>query len=292
MKRLLITGASGFLGWNICHTAPERWDVFGTVFSHNVKIPNVQIVKIDLSNLQEIKRLFQDARPHAVIHTAAASDPDFCQDNRTASHKINVDAPIAIAGVCSDYEIPYVFTSTDLVFDGLNPPYREVDPVCPVNVYGEQKVLAEQGVLESYPMAVICRLPLMFGLSGPVATSFIQPMIKALKGGQELHLFVDEFRTPLSARTAISGLFMSLDKVSGLIHLGGPERISRYDFGTLMAKILKIENARLIPCKHKDIETAAPRPQDISLDSTKALALGFRPLPLANELQEICKTLQ
>ena len=259
------------------------------VFSHDVKIPNVQIVKIDLRNLQEIKRLFQDARPHAVIHTAAASDPDFCQDNRTASHKINVDVPIAIAGVCSDYEIPYVFTSTDLVFDGLNPPYREIDPVCPVNVYGEQKVLAEQGVLESYPMAAICRLPLMFGLSGPVATSFIQPMIKALKGGQELRLFVDEFRTPLSARTAISGLFMSLDKVSGLIHLGGPERISRYDFGTLMAKILKTENARLIPCKHKDIETAAPRPQDVSLDSTKALASGFRPLALANELQEILR---
>lgn len=291
MKRLFITGASGFLGWNICHVAQESWDVFGTGFSHDVKIPNVNIAKVDLRDFKEIKRIFNDVRPHAVIHTAALSNPDFCQENQIESHKINVDAPINIAGLCSDYGIPYVFTSTDLVFDGLKPPYREIDPVCPVNVYGEQKVLAEEGVLKSYPVATICRLPLMFGLSGPVATSFIQPMIKAMEEGQELHLFVDEFRTPLSARTAISGLFISLDKVSGLIHLGGPERISRYGFGKLMVKILKIGNARLIPCKQKDMEVGAPRPQDVSLDSTKALALGFKPLPLANELQEICKAL-
>jgi len=271
--------------------APESWDVFGTVFSHNVKIPNVNIAKLDLRNFKDIQRIFQDVRPQAVIHTAAASNPDFCQEHRIESHKINVDVPVNIAGLCSDYKIPYVFTSTDLVFDGLKPPYREIDPVCPVNVYGEQKALAEQGVLKSYPVAAICRLPLMFGLPGPGATSFIQPMIKAMEQGQELHLFVDEFRTPLSARMTVSGLYISLQEVSGLIHLGGPERISRYDFGKLMVTILKMGNARLIPCKQRDIETGAPRPQDVSLDSTKALGLGFKPLPLANELQEICKAL-
>jgi dTDP-4-dehydrorhamnose reductase len=183
--------------------------------------------------------------------------------------------------------IPYVYTSTDLVFDGLNAPYRESDQVCPVNVYGEHKVQAEEQILRGYPPAAICRMSLMFGLSGPGAKSFIQPMILAMREGRELSLFVDEFRTPLSAGTAVAGLFLALNKVNGIIHLGGRERISRYNFGRLMKRIFKFENAQIKPCRQDDIRMAAPRAVDVSLDSSNAIALGFRPPPLGEELQTI-----
>jgi dTDP-4-dehydrorhamnose reductase len=257
------------------------------VYSHQVEIPNVNTIKTDLTNKSELKRLFAEVRPDAVIHTAAASDPNFCQVNQDASYGINVEASVNIALLCSDYMIPYVYTSTDLVFDGLKAPYRESDPVCPVNVYGEHKAQAEERILKAYPQSAICRMSLMFGLSGPVATSFIQPMLLAMKEGRELSLFVNEFRTPLSAGAAVAGLFLVLNKVRGIIHLGGKERISRYDFGKLMQRIFKFQNAKIKPCKQDDIHMAAARPADVSLDSSNAAALGFRPLPLVEELQNI-----
>jgi len=291
MKKLLITGANGFLGWNICRLAKGRWHLFGTVYSNQVEIPDVNTMNIDLTDHSELERLFEEVRPDAVIHTAAASDANFCQVNPDLSYRINVEASVNIALFCSDYVIPYVYTSTDLVFDGLNAPYRESDPVFPVNVYGEHKAQAEERILQAYPQATVCRMSLMFGLSGPVAKSFMQPMLLAMKEGRELNLFVNEFRTPLSAESAVAGLFLALNKVCGIIHLGGRERISRYDFGKLMQETFKFENAKIRPCKKDEIHLPAPRPADVSLDSSKAAALGFRPLPLIEELQNLYENL-
>lgn len=290
MKRLLVTGVSGFLGWNICQIAPSKWEIFGTCFSNSIKIPNVISIKIDLTNYEKLKQLIKDINPSAIIHTAAAADPIFCQKNPYVSNKINVETSVNIAGLCSDLQIPYIFTSTDLVFDGLNPPYYEDDSVCPVNIYGEQKVLAETGILKIYPKTAICRMPLMFGLCGPHGKSFIQPMIESMKKGKKLNLFTDEIRNPISGKTAATGLFLALDRVCGILHLGGNESISRYDFGKLMAKVFKFNNAKLIPCLQKDLNLSTKRPPDVSLDNTKAICLGFRPLSLVDELSIIYNT--
>ena len=287
MKKLLVTGASGFLGWNLCQLAKQGWDVYGTYFSHLGRIPGINMLKVDLRDFQEIKRIFQEIQPAAVIHTAAQSSPNFCQSHLNESYPINVTASCDIAGLSADYSIPCVFTSTDLVFNGLNPPYRETDPVCPVNYYGEQKVMAEEGMLERYPMTAVCRMPLMFGMATPTATSFMQPFIKALREGQELSLFIDEFRTPVSGKTAAQGLLLALEKVKGLIHLGGKERMSRYDFGRLLVEVLQLPEAGFKACRQKDVKMSAPRPSDVSLDSSIAFALGYKPLSLREELEAL-----
>lgn len=287
MKKLLLTGASGFLGWNICREAYKSWEIFGTVFTHPVKIKGVKIIQIDLTRFREFEKLFKEIGPDAVIHTAALSSPDYCQQNKAGTRKINVDTPVNIAGLCADNNIPFVFTSSDLVFDGLNAPYKEGDPVCPVNLYGEQKVRAEEGIIKRYPGAAVCRMPLMFGDPGPAASSFFQTMVTAFREGRELRLFEDEYRTPVSGKTAAQGLFIAMGKMKGLVHLGGTERISRYNFGLLMMSVLGTRNARIIRCRQKDITTAATRPPDISLDSSKAYSMGFKPLPLKDQLEEL-----
>ncbi|WP_375512054.1 SDR family oxidoreductase [uncultured Nostoc sp.] len=287
MKKLLITGASGFLGWHLCQLAKQEWDIYGTYLSHPLEIPGIKIFKANLTNFQELKRIFNDVKPAAVIHTAAHSQPNFCQINPKESHAINVIASGNIAGLCADNSIPCAFTSTDLVFDGLNAPYRETDAVCPVNLYGEQKAIAEADMLERYPMTAVCRMPLMFGAATPTAKSFIQPFIQTLQAEKELSLFIDEFRTPVSGTSAAKGLLLALEKVNGIIHLGGKERISRYDFGQILVEVFQFPATALKSCRQQDVKMAAPRPADVSLDSSKAFALGYQPLSVREELEAI-----
>lgn len=284
MKKLLITGASGFLGWHLCQQAYLEWDVYGTYFSHHLEIPGIKLVKLDLTDLAEVKRVFQEIQPSAVIHTAAQSQPNYCQTHVSESLLINVTASLNIAGLCAKNSIPYVFTSTDLVFDGNKGFYKETDRVNPVNIYGEHKVMAEVGILERYPQAAICRMPLMFGRATPTATSFLQSFLKMLQDGKELKLFVDEFRTPVSGKTAAEGLLLALDKVQGIIHLGGKERISRYDFGGLLVEVFSIPSTKIKASRQEDVKMAAPRPSDVSLDSSKAFELGYTPLSLREQL--------
>ncbi|NJP09387.1 MAG: NAD(P)-dependent oxidoreductase [Leptolyngbyaceae cyanobacterium RU_5_1] len=284
MMKLLITGASGFLGWNLCQLASADWEVYGTSFSHRSEIPGATILKTDLRDFQQLKDVFQQLQPAGVIHLAAQSSPNVCQNQPEESYLLNVTIACNIAGLCADYGIPCVFTSTDLVFDGLNPPYQETDPVSPTSRYGEQKAIAEAEMLACYPATAVCRMPLMFGAVPSNASSFLQPFIQKLRAEEELKLFVDEFRTPVSATAAAQGLLLAFQTVQGRIHLGGRERISRYEFGRLMVDVLELPATGLKASRQQDVKMAAPRPPDVSLDSSKAFELGYAPRSLRDEL--------
>lgn len=283
MPKLLVTGASGFLGWNLCQMA-AAWEVYGIYHSRSQTISNTSLIKTDLTKPQELKHLFQAVAPDAVIHLAAESSPNRCQEQPETSHRTNVTVSGELAKRCAEADIPYVFASSDQVFDGLNPPYSEADPISPVNLYGEQKALAEIDILQHYPKAAVCRMPLMFGAAPPNASSFLQPFMQMLRDRQELKLFTDEIRTPASATTAAKGLLLALENVQGRIHLGGKERISRYEFGRLMVDVFDLPADGLKKCAQKDVKMSAPRPPDVSLDSTQAFAMGYAPLSIREEL--------
>ena len=290
MNKLLVTGASGFLGWNLCQQARTNWQVYGTYYSHALTIPGAKLSKIDLRDLSALQELFYTIQPTAVIHAAAAAQPNFCQIHPQETYEINVNAAVNVARLCAEYAIPCVFTSTDLVFDGQNPPYRERDRVSPICYYGEQKVAAEAKMLALYPHTAVCRMPLMFGIAPPTASSFLQPFIQNLRAGKELSLFIDEFRTPVSASTAAKGLLLAVErKIAGIWHLGGKEKVSRYQFGCLLAEIWQFPLTLLKTCRQRDIAMAAPRSPDTSLDSSKAFALGYQPLSLREELSSIAQ---
>jgi dTDP-4-dehydrorhamnose reductase len=189
--------------------------------------------------------------------------------------------------MCSDLQIPCAFTSSDLVFDGTSPPYDENRAPSPISVYGEQKVAAEAGMRERHDKAVICRMPLMYGDAPPQATSFMQPIIASILAGKEAELFSDVFRTPVSGAAAALGLLLALNHAPGILHLGGRERISRYDFGIKLARTLGRPSTRLTAILQKDVISGAPRPLDVSLDSSKAMALGYNPLPIDEELTKL-----
>jgi dTDP-4-dehydrorhamnose reductase len=285
-KKLFITGASGFLGWHLCKAAQLDWDVYGAMNRNSIDCPDITVLQLDLTHQNSLKSLMQDLRPDAVIHAAALSRPNDCQSNPDASFAVNVRASLNLAELCGALEIPCVFTSTDQVFDGLNPPYTETAPVSPINRYGEHKVMAEDGMKARNPHTIVCRMPLMFGVA-PHAPSFLQSFVSTLQAGQPLKLFVDEIRTPVSGHAAAQGILLALKQGPSCLHLGGPERISRYDFGRLLAKVLNCSEELLQACQQADVPMAAPRPADVSLDSSLAFKLGYRPSSVAAELQQI-----
>lgn len=290
-KRLLITGASGFLGWNLCQVAQENWEVHGTFCQHPIELAGATLHALDLTDTEMVKELIDRVRPDGIIHAAAASSPNFCQSHPDLSYRINVIASQRLAEICRSANVPFVFTSTDLVFDGKNPPYKETDTPCPINLYGEHKLAAEIAISNTYPQATICRMPLMFGMAPPTATSFIQPWLKALTSGEPLQLFVDEFRTPASAIAASKGLLIALNRPGEVLNLGGKERISRYDFGIILAEVFRCDRNLISPLHQSDIVMAAPRAADVSLDSSKAFSLGYDPLSIRAELTALASTI-
>ncbi len=284
-KRLLVTGASGFLGWNLCTVAVESWDVFGVAFSKPIEISGINIKVVDLTDYNSLKQLFIDVTPDAVIHAAAVANTNYCQINQTESYKVNVDASVNLAGLCMEKNIPLVFVSTDMVFDGLNAPYKEEDPVCPINVYGEQKVLAEKEIVRRCQEVAVCRTSIMFGNHPNRVKGWFQKNLESMRTHQNLQLFVDEIRTFLSVRRAVTGLLLALGNINGILHLSGDESVSRYDFGKLMTMAFHINNARLTPCNLRDVPVVAPRAHDLSLDNSKAMAFGFNPSSIKKELE-------
>jgi dTDP-4-dehydrorhamnose reductase len=286
VKKLLVTGASGFLGWHVCQLAQSQWQVYGTYHTHSVNLPGATLLSLDLTDEPGLRSLFHHLRPDAVIHTAALAQPNACQNQPELSYRTNVLASWAIADLCAEVEIPCVFTSSEQVFDGLNPPYREADPVSPINLYGEHKVAAETGMLARYPAVAVCRMPLMFG-AAPTASSFIQPFIERLRSGQVLNAFVDEIRTPVSGYDSAQGLLLALAQANGFLHLGGRERLSRYAIAQTLVEVLEITQAQVNPCRQSDVPMAAPRPLDLSMDSTLALSLGYRPALFREALEPL-----
>lgn len=276
MKKLLITGASGFLGWHLCQITRSQWQVYGTYHSHATEIAGITLLPIDLTDFEATQQLVQTIQPDAIIHTAALSSPNACQLDPDRSYRVNVIASCNLAGLSADAGIPCVFTSSEQVFDGLNPPYRETDPVHPINRYGEHKVAAELGMQARCPEVIICRMPLMFGVA-PTANSFIQPWIQALRAGQSIDLFTDEIRNPVSGVDAAEGILLALQTAPGIIHLGGKESLSRYDIGCLLADVLNLTDAKLNPSRQAKTQMAAPRPPDVSLNSSLAFNLGYQP---------------
>ncbi len=287
-KKLLITGGAGFVGYNFLKLNLSGWNVFATVHQKKPETSFVNCLPSDIAHEASLKKLFDDLRPDAVVHLAALSDANYCQQNQEVSRAVNVASGVQLASLCAHHQIPFLFASTDLVFDGTQGNYSETDAMNPLNVYGKQKTDAEKEILSIHPHACVLRLPLMFGDGGIQAQSFIQPFIAQLKNGATLHLFTDEYRSVAGGYSVSKGILLALhNNWKGIYHLGGKEKISRYAFGIMLCEVFGFDASLIIPTLQKDVAMPAPRPSDVSLNSSKAFAAGYEPMLVKEELFQI-----
>ncbi len=264
--RAIITGAAGLIGQYLVHTAP-RW-------APSWEVRGLTRADLDLTDPPNVERTWRSLKPHAVIHCAAMSRTKDCEQDPQRARRINVQATAHLARLSRD--IPFIFVSSGEVFDGKAGWYRETDGPAPINVYGQTKLEAEGLVLEN-PCHTVVRIVLTAGTSQGNDRSFVEDMCRAAKAGKDVTLYADEFRCPLPAGAIARAIWelVSLER-PGLYHLGGRERLSRWDIGEALLPWYPELKGRLVKGSAQN-HAGAPRPADLSLTCDKIQALlSFR----------------
>jgi dTDP-4-dehydrorhamnose reductase len=203
-----------------------------------------------------------------------------CAANPALAERVNVSATRHLCELAE--AIPFVFFSTDLVFDGRQGRYVETDAPNPLSVYAETKARAEAIVLRN-PRHTVIRTSLNTGVSPTGDKSFTEQMRRAWQRGETLKLFTDEFRAPIPATVSARAVWeLARRNQPGLYHLAGRERLSRWEIGQLLARRWPELHAKMEPGSIKDF-TGPLRPADTSLNCAKIQALLSFPLPVFSQ---------
>jgi dTDP-4-dehydrorhamnose reductase len=224
---------------------------------------------IDLKDRDAVVTAFRAARPDVVLHSAALARVADCHRAPEIAQAINTTGTALLVELAAAAGARLVFISTDLVFDGEHAQYREDAPVSPVSVYGRTKAAAEDAV-RAKARNLVARVSLLYGPSLSGRPSFFDEQVQALRAGRPVTLFADEWRTPVHLRIAAHALLelVTVD-VTGTLHVGGAERLSRLEIGRKLASWLAVPAARIIAGRRADAPAAEPRPRDVSLDSSR-----------------------
>jgi len=281
MSRVLITGASGFLGHVLCEEIAAAHEVFSGWKVHRPESRRATPIRIDVTDERSIRAAFTVAAPDTVVHAAAIASPDRCESEPGEAVRVNSTGSAFVAKACADAGCRLILVSTDLVFDGSRGRYTEQDPVRPINVYSRTKVEAEKSVSGIVPGVVVLRVPLLYGWGPDSHPGMVRQMLALWREGKTSRLFLDQYRTPAHAPQVarVIEALIGRPEVRGTFHVGGADRISRLEFGRMVARASGFDQRLLLPASMDEVPGPAPRAADCSLVSTYlAATLGVQPL--------------
>jgi dTDP-4-dehydrorhamnose reductase len=292
--KVLVTGASGFLGRYVAERLALAHEVIGTYLNNDASVPGCDMRRVDLADPGALAALISEEEPDAVVHTAAAARPDMCENAPESARTINVESSIAGARAARETGARFYFTSSDLVFDGANSPYRENEKPNPLSVYAKMKLEAEKGIKEACPSSLILRLSLLFGWTKGEGETFTEELHRKLHTGESVRLFSDQKRAALYVRDA-SEMIVQLVEMAhdpgsyeGIFHLAGPAAVSRLRFGETLCDVFDFDRNLIEAVKMADVPSKAPRPLDCSLDGERlCLALRYRPRTVLMALRDM-----
>jgi len=288
--KVLITGASGLVGSRLLESAARAGhETIAICNQHEAKSPNVH--RLDLRNQDELRRVLRHVSPDVVVHSAAATDVDLCEREPRMAFLINASSTQVLAEECANTDCHLVYISTDYVFDGQRGNYRETDQTSPVNAYGKSKLAGEEAVQAASNSFCVARTSVVYGWGREFRPNFASWVYKQLRAGRTVRVVKDQYASPtLDSQLAKMLLEVAEKRLSGIIHLAGAARLSRYEFAQEMARMFRLPLELAIPINADSSSWVARRPRDSSLNVEKATKLlTNKPAALKESLTELAE---
>lgn len=297
--RILLTGANGLVGQALVERLSEHPEVDLLATSREAK-PRFSsgaggYVAMDVTDPVQVRQVFDDFAPSAVIHCAAMSKVGDCEQDRDACWDVNVHATQRLARACRAHGSRMVLLSTDFIFDGEEGPYAENDRPGPVNYYGRTKLAAENAVRSTgHDRWAVVRTTLGFGAMEDVRRgNFATWLIERFTAGEQILVPTDQLRTPTYVLDLADGIVrLVLRHRSGVYHIAGRELMTTYDFARQVATHFGFDPDLVLPATTVEIHPDEPRPLRAGLLILKAESeLGYRPRPLPEALDHLARRL-
>jgi len=283
--KFLVTGSSGLVGSQVVKDLTKQNH---TVYScyHNEKPEYGTPVLLDLTDQDKIIQTLQETKPDRIIHLAAMTNVDLCETEKELATKINVKATEILAKQAAKHQAFFVYVSTDYVFDGIKGMKKEDDSTNPLGFYGKSKLEGEFTLNKLASSWCIARTSTPFGIHHKKKSLplWIKENLEAKK---EIPVLVDQFTSPTYVPNLSKMLIeVATRQITGVIHLAGATRISRYNLAELVADNLSLDKKFLIPTKIDEMDWKAQRPKDSSLDVSLATEiLNEKPQKIEQSLE-------
>jgi len=286
--KIVITGATGLLGANFVHTAlAAGWAPVGVALPCHVPQAPVPMQELDLRDTAAAAAFLDTVRPALVVHLAALTNVDWCEDHAEATFALNAEVSGKLAALAAQRGLRFVYMSTDSVFDGERGGYTEADPPHPLNVYAASKLAGERLVLQAHPAALVVRSNI-FGWNAQPKANLAEWILAQLRAGQPVPGFTDVVFAPLLV-TTLARLMLDLvvSGAQGIWHLASAAPVSKYDFACALARAFELPAETIQAVASSTAGQRARRPRSTWLDGGAAARRLGRPLPaLADLLRE------
>lgn len=293
--KILITGANGLLGQHLVKLILDSTshEIMATSKREPrlvIQDSRIHYYSLDITDGMAVNLLLEKLRPDTIIHCAALTQVDECEQNPIKAWEINVTATRFLVEAAKQINAFMIFVSTDFVFDGIHGPYKETDEVNPVSYYGSTKVAAEKAVAESGMPYAIVRTCLLYGniLFG-TRSNVISWVKENLEQGQKIKVVSDQWRTPTYIEDLAKGILLIADKkATGLFHISGKDFLSPYDMAMATAEYLHLDASLIEKVDASVFTQPAKRPATTGFVIEKAKKeLGYQPLSFREGLQKM-----
>lgn len=294
--KVLITGANGLLGQHLVKLLIDSsaYEVLATgkgpsrLPFHSSNL--FSYVSLDITDGVEVNSLVTSYQPSIIIHTAAITQVDECEQNPVHCWNTNVTATRFLLGAAEIIGAFFIYISTDFVFDGKAGPYVESDIPGPVNYYGSSKLGAEKSVMEAKLPWCIIRTVLVYGniLVGN-RSNMVSWVQNNLSQGKPIKVVSDQWRTPTYVEDLAKGILLAIEnKAKGIYHISGEELLTPYNMAMATAEHLGLDKKLIEKVTASIFVQAAKRPAKTGFIIDKAKNdLGFRPLSFKEGLKKM-----